>query len=48
MALALRLIVAKALRRMGQLDEAEMHFKVLAGEFGQCWSLALSQLFFLF
>lgn len=31
-ALALRLVVAKALRRMGRLDEAEMHFKVLAGE----------------
>ena len=30
-ALALRLVVAKALRRMGKLDEAESHFKVLAG-----------------
>ncbi len=31
MALSLRLVVAKALRRMGKLDEAETHFKVLAG-----------------
>ncbi|EFN59234.1 hypothetical protein CHLNCDRAFT_138218 [Chlorella variabilis] len=30
-ALSLRLVVAKALRRMSKLDEAEMHFKVLAG-----------------
>ena len=30
-ALSLRLVVAKALRRMGKLDEAETHFKVLAG-----------------
>ena len=30
-ALALRLVVAKALRRLGRLDEAEVHFKVLAG-----------------
>ncbi len=31
-ALSLRLVVAKALRRIGRLDEAETHFKVLAGE----------------
>lgn len=30
-ALGLRLVLAKALRRMGRLDEAERHFKVLAG-----------------
>lgn len=30
-ALSLRLVAAKALRRMGKLDEAEQHFKVLAG-----------------
>jgi hypothetical protein len=30
-ALSLRLVVAKALRRMHKLDEAEAHFKVLAG-----------------
>lgn len=30
-ALSLRLVAAKALRRMGRLDEAETHFKVLAG-----------------
>lgn len=34
MALSLRLVAAKALRRMGRLDEAETHFKVLAGERG--------------
>ncbi len=31
-ALSLRLVVAKALRRMSKLDEAETHFKVLAGK----------------
>jgi hypothetical protein len=30
-ALSLRLAAAKSLRRMGKLDEAETHFKVLAG-----------------
>jgi hypothetical protein len=30
-ALALRLVLAKALRRQGRLDAAEGHFKVLAG-----------------
>ncbi|KAL4853629.1 Tetratricopeptide repeat protein SKI3 [Chlorella vulgaris] len=30
-ALSLRLVAAKSLRRMGKLDEAETHFKVLAG-----------------
>ncbi len=35
-ALSLRLVMAKALRRMGKLDEAETHFKVLAGEAGCC------------
>ncbi len=33
-ALSLRLVVAKALRRMSKLDEAETHFKVLAGACG--------------
>lgn len=31
-ALSMRLIVGKALRRMGRLREAEFAFKVLAGE----------------
>ena len=31
-ALSMRLIVAKALRRLRRLDEAEYAFKVLAGE----------------
>jgi len=30
-ALALRLVIAKSLRRMGKLDDAETHFKSLAG-----------------
>ena len=31
-ALALRLVVARCLRRLGRLDEAEYNFKILAGE----------------
>ena len=31
-ALALRLVVAQCLRRLGRLDEAEYNFKILAGE----------------
>ncbi len=31
-ALSVRLLVGKALRRMGRLEEAELAFKVLAGE----------------
>ena len=30
-ALALRLVVARCLRRLGRLDEAEYNFKILAG-----------------
>lgn len=33
-ALSLRLVMAKALRRMGKLDEAETHFKVRGGGWG--------------
>lgn len=34
-ALSVRLLVAKALRRLGRLDEAEYAFKVLAGARGR-------------
>jgi hypothetical protein len=36
-ALSLRLAAAKSLRRMGKLDEAETHFKVLAGGHVGVW-----------
>lgn len=43
-ALSLRLVVAKALRRMSRLDEAETHFKVLAGGLAVCvfWGRAVT------
>lgn len=36
-ALCLRLIVAQCLRRLQKLDEAEYHFKVLAGAHTSSW-----------
>ena len=42
-ALSVRLVVAKALRRLGRLDEAEYAFKVLAGARRRAWVHGVGQ-----